>query len=281
MVPGTSREDGSREGPGTSSVIRVLHVHRFGDPSGPPVVCLHGVTSWGGHFRRLAEVGLERRFAVEAPDLLGHGSSPHEPPWGIGSHVEALLATLEPRRAVWVGHSFGARLALEVAALTPERVDGLVLLDPALHLPPHVALFAAESSRSERAYATIEEAIERRYAESLLERAPQALLEEELPAHLVRGEDRRWRYRYAQAAVVAAHGELATEPPPFSAVAVPTLVVLGADSYLPYDAFLEGHRAALGDRLRVTIVPGGHTVLWDAFDETAAAVRGFLQELGS
>lgn len=262
-------------------MTRVLHVHRFGGPGGPPVVCLHGVTSWGGHFRRLAEVGLEGRFAVEAPDLLGHGSSPHEPPWGIGHHVEALLATLEPRRVVWVGHSFGARLALEIAARAPDRIGGLILLDPALHLPPHVALFAAESARSERSYATIAEAIERRYAESALERTPQELLEEELPAHLVRGNDGRWRYRYAQAAVVAAHAELATEPPPFSAAAVPTLVVLGADSYLPYDAFLEEHRAALGDRLRVTIVPGGHTVLWDAFDETAAAVRGFLQEPGS
>jgi lipase len=245
------------------------------------VVCLHGVTAWGGHFRRLAEDGLGGRFAVEAPDLLGHGSSPHEPPWRIEAHVEALLATLDAHRAVWVGHSFGARLAVEVCALAPDRVEGLVLLDPALHLPPHVALFAAESARAERSYATIEEAIERRYVESALERAPQELLEEELPAHLVRGDDGRWRYRYAQASVVTAHAELATAPPPFSTVRVPTLVVLGADSYLPYDAFLDDHRAALGELLLVTVVPGGHTVLWDAFDETAAAVQGFLESPGS
>ena len=52
--------------------------------------------------------------------------------------------------------------------------------------------------------------------------------------------------------------------------------MLGADSYLPYDHLLEDHRAALGDLLEVVIVPGGHTVLWDALEETADAVTRFL-----
>ena len=57
---------------------------------------------------------------------------------------------------------------------------------------------------------------------------------------------------------------------------LPTLLVLGADSYLPYDQLLDGHRDALGDLLEVVTVPGGHTVLWDALDETASAIAGFL-----
>ena len=36
------------------------------------------------------------------------------------------------------------------------------------------------------------------------------------------------------------------------------------------------HRDALGDLLQVVTVPGGHTVLWDALDETADAVTSFL-----
>ena len=55
-----------------------------------------------------------------------------------------------------------------------------------------------------------------------------------------------------------------------------TLLVLGADSYVPYDHLLDAHREALGDQLQVVIVPGGHTVLWDALDETASAVAAFL-----
>ncbi len=45
-----------------------------------------------------------------------------------------------------------------------------MLLDPAILLPGHVALWAAENGRAERRYATFEEAIERRYEESQLHR---------------------------------------------------------------------------------------------------------------
>jgi len=69
---------------------------------------------------------------------------------------------------------------------------------------------------------------------------------------------------------------MASPPPPFAAVRLPTLLVLGERSYLPYDHLLEAHTDALGDLLEVVTVPGGHTVLWDALDETAAAVTGFL-----
>jgi pimeloyl-ACP methyl ester carboxylesterase len=69
---------------------------------------------------------------------------------------------------------------------------------------------------------------------------------------------------------------MATPPPPFAEVRIPTLLVLGADSYLTYDHLIDGHREALGDLLQVVTVPGGHTVLWDALDETASAIAGFL-----
>jgi hypothetical protein len=52
--------------------------------------------------------------------------------------------------------------------------------------------------------------------------------------------------------------------------------VLGEDSYIPYDHLLDAHTAALGDLLEVVRVPGGHTVLWDAFEETATALERFL-----
>jgi pimeloyl-ACP methyl ester carboxylesterase len=117
-------------------------------------------------------------------------------------------------------------------------------------------------------------AIDRRYEESQLHDAPRSLVEAELRDHMV--EDDGWRYRYTQAAVVTAYSEMATSPPSFSDVRVPTLLVLGADSYLPYDHLLDAHREALGDLLEVVTVPGGHTVLWDALDETADEVASFL-----
>jgi lipase len=262
---------------GAPDVSRRLHVHRFGDPSSPRAVFLHGVTGHGAHARVLAEDWLSDSHLVLAPDLLGHGSSPYEPPWSLRAHLEALEASVGDEPAdVLVGHSFGARLAVELAARRPGGVRRLVLLDPAIHLPAHVALFAAESGRADRSYVTVDEAVERRYVESQLHGAPRDLVEAELREHLAQGDDGMWRYRYCQSAVVAAYGEMASEPPSFDAVRLPTLLVLGAESYLPYDHLLDAHRSALGELLTVVRVQGGHTVLWDALEETARAITAFL-----
>ena len=255
-----------------------LALEEWGDPGAERVVCLHGVTSHGRHFAKLAEALPGRH--VLAPDLLGHGSSPYEPPWDLERHVTAVVDTVGAEPACLVGHSFGGRLALELASRAPKLVPRLVLLDPAIHVPPAVALYAAENARRERAYVSFDEGIDRRYEESQLTRAPRELVAEELRDHLVQGEDDRFRYRYSQAAVVAAYGDLASEPVSFELVHVPTLLVLGETSYLPYDHLLDAHREALGDLLEVVVVPGGHTVLWDALEETVAAVQAFLDREG-
>ena len=237
-------------------------------------MCLHGVTAWGGHFATLAE-RLGPRHRVLAPDLLGHGNSPREPPWRIDDHLESVATSIGGGSRAWLGHSFGARLAFEHAARNPGDVERLVLLDPAILLPGHVALWAAENARSERLYATFEQAVDRRFEESQLHHAPRDVVENELRVHLEQTAD-GWRYRYTQAAVVTAYAEMATPPPAFESVRLPTLLVLGSGSYLPYDHLLDAHRKALGDLLEVVTVPGGHTVLWDALDETADAIARFL-----
>jgi lipase len=253
-----------------------LHVEAWGDPDAPRVICLHGVTGYGRGWHRLAE-GWLGDFRVLGPDLLGHGSSSYEPPWSIGAHVELLVATLGPAPAAWIGHSFGGRLAFEVAARHPGIVERLVLLDPAILLDPAVALHVAEAARADRSYASFDEGVERRFEESGLDRTPRELVVDDLRGFLVADLDGRWRYRYSQAAVVASYGEMASAPPSFDAVRIPTLLVLGEDSYVTYDHLLDDHRAALGDLLEVVTVPGGHTVLWDALEETSAAISSFLR----
>jgi lipase len=251
-----------------------LALHEWGDAGAPRVVCLHGVTSHGRHFANLAAALPD--LHVLAPDLLGHGSSPYEPPWDVETHLEAIVETVGAAPAAIVGHSFGGRLGLEIAARAPKLVPKLVLLDPAVFLPPHVALAAAENARNERAYVSFDQAIDRRYEESRLHGAPRELLEAELREHLVLSDDGLYRYRYSQSAVVASYGEMASAPPPFEQARVPTLLVLGEHSYLPYDHLRGAHEEALGELLQVVTVSGGHTVLWDAFEETRAAVVAFL-----
>ena len=46
---------------------------------------------------------------------------------------------------------------------------------------------------------------------------------------------------------------------------------------MTYDHLLDEHLAALGDLLEVVTVPGGHTVMWDALEETATAISSFLR----
>lgn len=160
----------------------------WGDPGLPALVCLHGVTSHGRHFAKLGE-RLGDRYHVVAFDLRGHADSPWEPPWHLEQHVADVL-DVAPPRAIWLGHSFGGRVAYEAAAAAPERVERLVLLDPAIRIPPHVGLAAAENARRDRSYASFDEGIDRRYEESVLTTAPRELVEEELRAHLERAEGR-------------------------------------------------------------------------------------------
>jgi pimeloyl-ACP methyl ester carboxylesterase len=176
-------------------------------------------------------------------------------------------------RPDWIGHSFGGRLVIELAARSPERVARAVLLDPAVWVPPAVAFARAEEERGDRSFASAAEAIELRRRSARL--APDELLEEEMELHLVGGDDGRLRYRYAQSAVVAAYGELAKLPPLSGLAATPTLIVRAPDGDVCPDAIVDLVRESL-PALEVVDVPGGHIVMWDALEETAAAVRAFL-----
>jgi lipase len=250
-----------------------LHVHEWGDPSAPALVCLHGVTSHGGRFQPLAE-RLADRYHVVAPDLRGHGHSEWEPPWDVGTHLEDVLDSVPDETAVWVGHSFGGRLVAELAAREPGRFDRLVLLDPALQVLPHIALDLAELERADVSFASVEDAVQARYDSGRVLRAPRELLLGAEGDHLVPGRDGRLRYRYCKSAVIAGWSVMASPPP--SPAAVPTLLILGAQSWLTLDEQAETYRAALGDLLEIVTVPGGHTVFWDALDETAQAMDVFL-----
>ena len=251
-----------------------LAFDEWGTRGAPRIVCLHGVRNHGRHFAPLA--AELSGYHVVALDLLGHGDSPWEPPWDIGAHLDAIVETVGARESVLIGHSFGGRLAFELAARAPKLVPKLVLLDPAILLPGHVALAAAENARADKSYVSFDELIERRYDESQLHFAPRELVVDDLASHVETSDDGRVRYRYCQSAVVAAYGEMASQPPSFEDVRVPTLLVLGERSYLPYDYLLDAHRAALGDLLEVVVVHGGHSVLWDALHETADAITDFL-----
>ena len=105
---------------------------------GFPVLLLHG---WGGSALSVAPVAdfLCRRYRVISLDFPGHGESSEPPaPWSVteyGEMLRELLDRLKVKRCHVMGHSFGGRVAIYLAANYPEYVEKLLLCDSAGILP--------------------------------------------------------------------------------------------------------------------------------------------------
>lgn len=123
---------------------------------GPPVVVLHG---WGGRIESMAPIVacLRRDFRVLAPDLPGFGESPiPKGVWGTpeyASWVGRIVRSRDIERAHFIGHSFGAKTCLQIAATHPELVDKLVAVGSSgLRTPPSASARAKRTlSRAARA----------------------------------------------------------------------------------------------------------------------------------
>jgi pimeloyl-ACP methyl ester carboxylesterase len=83
-----------------------------------------------------------RRHLALAIDLLGHGESdrPIEADFGVAAqaeYVDRALTVLRVARAVLVGVDIGGGVAMRLAATRPDRVAGLVLVNPVAfeHMP--------------------------------------------------------------------------------------------------------------------------------------------------
>ena len=123
--------------PGWEGTARV---YEDGPESAYPVVVLHG---WGGRIESMAPVlsCLKHRYRVIAMDLPGFGESPvPTETWGTPEYsyfVTSILSSMEVERAHFVGHSYGAKTSLYLAATEPELVDKLVLQGSSgLRTPP-------------------------------------------------------------------------------------------------------------------------------------------------
>jgi 2-hydroxy-6-oxonona-2,4-dienedioate hydrolase len=110
------------------------HILITGDPTGTPVVLLHGLNNnapiWKPQLPALS------RFHVHAVDIVGQpGRSHPEKPSLIngdyGRWLGEVLDGLGLERAAIVGVSMGAYITLKFGALMPERVTRAVLLSPA------------------------------------------------------------------------------------------------------------------------------------------------------
>jgi pimeloyl-ACP methyl ester carboxylesterase len=112
----------------------VLHGHRVTYRTageGPLVVLIHGIAGNSKQWDQVIEP-LADRFAVLAPDLLGHGQSAKpRGDYSLGAYavsVRDLLIALGHRRATVVGHSLGGGVAMQFAYEYPVFCERLVLV---------------------------------------------------------------------------------------------------------------------------------------------------------
>lgn len=133
-----ARPDGPPQRLDTNGVTLAL---RDWPGPGPAVVGVHGLTSNHTVWYPVADLLAGRRRLV-AYDLRGRGDSA-KPATGYSLDIHAadlrgLLDRLGLERAVLMGHSLGAHIAVRFAVLHPARVDRLVLFDGGLDVRAEV-----------------------------------------------------------------------------------------------------------------------------------------------
>lgn len=171
-----------------------LAAKTWGDPDLPPLLAVHGWLDNAGSFDALAPL-LAGRFHVIAVDLAGHGRSGHRAAGSWYPYVDyldelgELVALIGATRIDLLGHSLGATLTAVHAAIAPEGVGRLVLVEglgpianePAKTLEQLQRAMAARAAFKPgglRLFATLEAAIDaRRRAGDLSEGAARAIVE--------------------------------------------------------------------------------------------------------
>ncbi len=261
MGPGSRAEPGVRDS--FAAVLKAFADGRlFGASHGvaPPTVL--GLAGWARTHRDFdaAFAGLD----AIAVDLPGFGASPEPPePWGAHGYAAALAPLLDEmaRPAVVVGHSFGGRVAVNLAARHPERVAALVLTGvPLLRRPggsttkPALAYRAGRTLHRRRLLGdSAMEALRRRYGSA----------------------DYRAATGVMRRVLVRVVNE--TYEDELAAVTCPTELVWGSDdAEVPVAVAEAAHRLLRTSTL--TVVPGaGHLLPLTAPEELRAAVERNLR----
>jgi len=117
-----------------------LHYLDFGNPSKPPLVCIHGLSGNAHNFDALAP-HLSDGHHVISIDVRGRGDSDWGPPGEYAAPVYVndlalMLDALELDRVTLIGTSMGGIVAMIFAGGYPYRVERLVLNDVGPEVDP-------------------------------------------------------------------------------------------------------------------------------------------------
>lgn len=266
------------------------HVRAWGDPTGRPVVMVHGAMDASITFQFLVDAMAEDWYVV-APDLRGYGQSERAAGYAFADYLfdlDGLLARLFPERAVpLVGHSLGGNVVSIFAGVRPGRVSRVVSLDgfglpdrPAADAPDHLARWIDRwsSPPAEKVYPDLADLAERlRQTNPRLDQARALFLARHLgrktPAGFVWAFDPRHRLPFATMFRVA-------EWEACVARAVAPALWVGSDRIVPGALALEpgglARRIAVANATFRRLAGTGHNLHHDAPDAVAALIEPFL-----
>ena len=95
------------------------------------IIWLHG---WGQNHTSLLKLSAlfdneVENYLIDLPGF-GQAAAPTEP-WGTIDYAKAVIEWLQqlpPKKTYIAGHSFGGRIAIQMAALTPNAIAGIILI---------------------------------------------------------------------------------------------------------------------------------------------------------
>ncbi len=257
----------------------LLNTHQWG-PEGPNrIVCIHGLTQHGGVFDALGQRLATLGHSVLGVDLRGHGESDAEPPWNTDTHAQDVIETLDEigvEQALWIGHSYGGRVAATLAAAGDGRTQGVALLESPGQVPPARAHRAIETERLDWSFATVDGVVEAMLSSDLMVAPPRDVVAAFVKDDVRRGPDGRFRLRVSPGAVVVAWSEMTLPPPPIART--PTLLLSAAKPLSGTDELDARYSEELGELQTRVEVPNGHNVLWESPGETIDAIEKFVSQ---
>jgi esterase len=224
-------------------VIIAYRLWRQGTQSRPLIVLLHGMASnmtrWSEF---LQHTTLKNDWDIMRLDLRGHSESLYRGPLNAETWSRDLLELLDAegyQQALLIGHSLGAQVAIRFAYLHPQRVNGLVLIDPVLgKTSMGVALWGRRIRYLIRGLVLLVRFLNRlglrrrhipkRDLWALDEQVRQTLLAKGKSKELVRAYSSPWPdlEQFPTANYLEEVIEMVRPLPPLSAINVPVLVVL-------------------------------------------------------
>ena len=109
-----------------------LHVVQAGPPDGCPILLLHGFPDFWYSYRLQIPVLARAGYRVIVPDQRGYHLSDKSGPFDVLTlcqDIASLQDSLEISKSYLIGHDWGGGVAWTFAALFPERVERLVILN--------------------------------------------------------------------------------------------------------------------------------------------------------